>query len=236
MTDWQFEVHERVTPAATPEACFGRIVAQARRLGFEFCTHCLRLPLPITRPRTTICSNYPPAWLARYGEKQYIEIDPIIAYGMRSSAPLIWNDALFASVPELWEDAKAHGLRHGWAQSRRDHEGIYSMLVLARSEGAIDEATLQRDSPRLQWLTHVSHDAMKASGIDALQFPEVTLSAREVEVLRWTAEGKTSAEVADILRISERTVNFHVNSAITKFGASNKTSATVRAAVLGLLW
>ncbi|MCM5679129.1 helix-turn-helix transcriptional regulator [Schlegelella sp. S2-27] len=64
---------------------------------------------------------------------------------------------------------------------------------------------------------------------------DVKLSEREVEVLRWTADGKTSNDVADILGISERTVNFHINNAMIKLGASNKTAAAVRAAVLGLL-
>ncbi len=55
-------------------------------------------------------------------------------------------------------------------------------------------------------------------------------------MLRWTADGKTSAEIAEIMAVSERTVNFHVNSAVSKLGASNKTSAVVRAAMLGLMW
>jgi LuxR family transcriptional regulator len=41
--------------------------------------------------------------------------------------------------------------------------------------------------------------------------------------------------VADILRIAERTVNFHINNAVVKLNANNKTAAAIRAAVLGLL-
>ncbi|GAB3353599.1 helix-turn-helix domain-containing protein [Lysobacter tyrosinilyticus] len=61
------------------------------------------------------------------------------------------------------------------------------------------------------------------------------LSAREVEVLRWTAEGKTASEISQIVNISERTVNFHINNAMMKLDAANKTAAVVRAVVLGLL-
>ena len=39
--------------------------------------------------------------------------------------------------------------------------------------------------------------------------PEMNFSKREKEILKWTAEGKTSAEIAIILSISENTVNFH---------------------------
>ena len=66
--------------------------------------------------------------------------------------------------------------------------------------------------------------------------PLVRLVCREIEVLRWTAEGKTSSEIGQIMNITERTVNFHVNCVVEKMGACNKTSAAVRAAMLGLIW
>jgi LuxR family transcriptional regulator, quorum-sensing system regulator SolR len=55
-------------------------------------------------------------------------------------------------------------------------------------------------------------------------------------MLLWTAEGKTSSEAATILSLSERTVNFHINNAIMKLRAANKTQAVVKAALLGLLF
>ena len=64
---------------------------------------------------------------------------------------------------------------------------------------------------------------------------EAQLTARETEVMRWTAEGKTSSEIADILNISERTANFHIANAITKLNAPNKTAAVIRAGMLGML-
>lgn len=228
---------EGLGESPTPAALFERIAAQAKAIGFEFCALGMRMPLPITRPRTTWHSNYPAAWQQRYHEQGYLDIDPTVAQAMRSSNPIVWHDELFAATPEFWREAQAHGLRHGWAQSRRDPEGTYSMLTLARSEGPLSPEELARLQPTMQWLVHASHEAMKSAGqaptLD--QAPEA-LTAREVEVLRWTAEGKTSAEVADILSVSERTVNFHINSAVAKLGACNKTSAAVRAAMLGLLW
>jgi LuxR family transcriptional regulator len=61
------------------------------------------------------------------------------------------------------------------------------------------------------------------------------LTDREIEVLRWTADGKTASEIADILNISERTANFHIANVITKLNAPNKTAAVIRAGLLGML-
>lgn len=60
------------------------------------------------------------------------------------------------------------------------------------------------------------------------------LTLREAEILKWSAEGKTAAEVAMILDLKLRTVNFHIGSAIRKMGVTNKTSAVVQAALHGV--
>jgi LuxR family transcriptional regulator len=64
---------------------------------------------------------------------------------------------------------------------------------------------------------------------------EKQLTNREIEVLKWTAYGKTSREVSEILIISVNTVNFHVKNAMAKLQTVNKTATVARASVLGLL-
>ncbi|HGU0016342.1 TPA: LuxR C-terminal-related transcriptional regulator, partial [Escherichia coli] len=53
--------------------------------------------------------------------------------------------------------------------------------------------------------------------------------------LKWTAEGKTSAEIAMILSISENTVNFHQKNMQKKINAPNKTQVACYAAATGLI-
>jgi len=67
--------------------------------------------------------------------------------------------------------------------------------------------------------------------------PEKTgpLTAREREVLGWAANGKTAAETALILAISERTVEFHIANAIARLGAANKVQAVALAVAEGLV-
>jgi DNA-binding response OmpR family regulator len=58
----------------------------------------------------------------------------------------------------------------------------------------------------------------------------IELNDREVETLTWAARGKTSAEIAVILGITKRTVDFHVDNARTKLGAPTRTAAVIKAA------
>jgi DNA-binding response OmpR family regulator len=58
---------------------------------------------------------------------------------------------------------------------------------------------------------------------------DVTLSEREVETLTWAARGKTSAEIAAVLGLAKRTVDFHIDSARDKLGVSTRVEATGKA-------
>ncbi|HTV33458.1 MAG TPA: response regulator [Methylocella sp.] len=58
----------------------------------------------------------------------------------------------------------------------------------------------------------------------------IDLNEREEEMLTWAARGKTSAEIAHIVRLSKRTVDFHLDNARLKLGAATRIEAAVRAA------
>ncbi|WP_418607690.1 helix-turn-helix domain-containing protein [Georgenia sp. SUBG003] len=76
-----------------------------------------------------------------------------------------------------------------------------------------------------------SSTARSSSAPPALDRPaRRTLSAREVEVLRLVATGATNRAIAGELYISERTVDRHVSSILTKLGVTSRAAATARAA------
>ncbi|MFZ3152258.1 response regulator, partial [Pseudomonas sp.] len=51
------------------------------------------------------------------------------------------------------------------------------------------------------------------------------LTEREVEVLRWVACGKTNRDIGDILGLSPRTVNKHLEHVYVKLGVETRTAA-----------
>ena len=58
----------------------------------------------------------------------------------------------------------------------------------------------------------------------------VDLNDREIETLTWVARGKTSAEIAIILGLAKRTVDFHLENARVKLGVQTRTEAVIKAA------
>lgn len=66
-------------------------------------------------------------------------------------------------------------------------------------------------------------------------WPQKLLTPREIEILNWVREGKTSWEIGRIIGISKSTVNFHMNNIIGKLKAKNRTMAVAEAISRGLL-
>ncbi|HYD80170.1 MAG TPA: autoinducer binding domain-containing protein [Paucimonas sp.] len=235
-SSWQEDRLNALLDIQSEEDLFGEIELAAKEMGFEYCAYGIQMPIPVSRPAVLMFNNYSSEWQRCYQERGYLEIDPTVRHGLSSTLPVVWNDELFASAPELWEEARGHGLHFGWAQASRDRTGAVGMLTLARSAEQLTENELAVNHAKMAWLTQYAHAGMSRLLVPK-HVPESTivLTAREKEVLRWTAEGKTAGEVAQILSMSERTVNFHVNNIVVKFGASNKTQAAVKAAALGML-
>ena len=64
---------------------------------------------------------------------------------------------------------------------------------------------------------------------------KLMLTHRESEVLLWIARGKSNRDIADILTVSPRTVNKHLEQIYAKLGVENRTSAAALAVrALGL--
>jgi DNA-binding NarL/FixJ family response regulator len=59
----------------------------------------------------------------------------------------------------------------------------------------------------------------------------IALNDSEIETLTWVARGKTSAQIATMLDLSKRTVDFHLDNARVKLGAATRTHAAIKAAV-----
>jgi DNA-binding response OmpR family regulator/DNA-binding CsgD family transcriptional regulator len=57
----------------------------------------------------------------------------------------------------------------------------------------------------------------------------LSLTSRESEVLLWISRGKANREIGEILAISPRTVNKHLEQIFVKLGVENRASAAARA-------
>jgi DNA-binding NarL/FixJ family response regulator len=107
------------------------------------------------------------------------------------------------------------------ALTDRDNE------LKGRQLGADDYVTKPID---FDMLTTIINARLAGIARSALWPKTVELNDREVEVLTWVARGKTSTEIAQILGLTKRTIDFHTDNARTKLGAATRTEAVIKAA------
>ena len=81
----------------------------------------------------------------------------------------------------------------------------------------------------LRYLPRVALDLL------AERTPAVELTPREREVLVCITQGLSNREIAEELRIAEKTVRIHVSSVLDKMGARDRTQATIYALQRGLV-
>ncbi len=63
----------------------------------------------------------------------------------------------------------------------------------------------------------------------------VRVTARESEILGWVAAGKSDWAIGQILNISGKTVNFHVENAKRKLGVGSRVQAVILAMRNGII-
>ncbi|GGC59472.1 LuxR family transcriptional regulator [Undibacterium terreum] len=235
MHSWQEEQIQLLLDAQTEAGFLNALSQIADELGYDYCAYGMRMPLPLSQPRVIMLSSQPQQWQRHYLDDYYHSVDHEI-HDMHSITPYIWSGDEYVGSAKFWRDARTHGLEAGWAQSSHDARGIVGMLTFARSHSHLSFKELRNRALQKSWLAQTAHEAFSRLLVPRfLPEAETQLTTREVEVLRWSADGKTSGEVGNIMCISERTVNFHVNNALVKLGASNKTAGVIKAAILGFL-
>jgi DNA-binding response OmpR family regulator len=108
------------------------------------------------------------------------------------------------------------------ALADRDNE------LQARRLGADDYVTKPIDFDMLEMIIN----ARLARVARNEMWPKLAmLNDREVEALTWVARGKTSAQIANIIGVSKRTVDFHLDNARIKLDATTRTQAAIKAAI-----
>ena len=232
---WRREMLLRFQEMTSTDNVYSELKCQTQALEYDYFSLCVRHPVPFTRPKISVESSYPDVWMSHYQAENYFAFDPVLKAENFLHGHLPWNDKLFHDAPVLWDAARDHGLRKGVTQCLMLPNHALGFLSVSRTSLSAKVREGEDLELRLQLLVQLSLLALVRLGDDMVTAPEMKFSKREKEILRWTAEGKTSAEIAIILSISENTVNFHQKNMQKKFNAPNKTQIACYAAATGII-
>lgn len=170
--------------------------------------------------------------------------DPVLQHCRTSSDPLFWDRTTYecAGALDQWHQIRRAGLAYGVCVAL--HLAIGRHFVLGfdwpasmADQPLPDEAFRLR--AKLAVLSYAVHAEPKAFALwsNPQAVPTAMtrgLTEREREVMYWVSSGLADKAIAEELGVSAATVRKHVESAMDKLEASNRTDAAVRAVRLGL--
>lgn len=204
---------------------------QARYVNLSLCDYQRNYPESIH------VLTYPLTWISHYIRYSYGDIDPIPKIDLRKVTAVDWNG--------LKKSASQQQLFDKFEQFKIGNSGITVSVHAGGSQYfALSFIFLCEPS---------SWDSLRSTNIEKFHMeaerlvrryleifepgrqPECILTPREREVLGYVAQGRTDAQVADLMGIGKWTVVTHMQSAKYKLGCSNRAAAVAKAVSYGLI-
>ncbi|MGH2588701.1 MAG: LuxR C-terminal-related transcriptional regulator, partial [Dehalococcoidia bacterium] len=168
--------------------------------------------------------------------------DELARIAAGSAAPFLHAGAAHAQGAVLLTEGDARAavdaMRRAWTvwqDLEAPYEAARSRVLLGLAYRALhdhDTAAMELDAAR--WVFRqlgALPDVLRVESLTRTTAPRAAggLTAREVEVLRLVAAGKSNRAIAADLFLSERTVDRHVSNIFTKLGVSARAAATAYA-------
>lgn len=182
--------------------------------------------------------NFPAGYLREHKQADGQYVCPIVRQWLGSGDVQLVEAAHATGFDPVWRARfEASGLQnvaaHGMYDFSRHYTSYFSFHQIPGPLGERHRFLLQIFCPSLHAaLLRILH-AIKAEASAARKGRALT--ARELEVLGWVCEGKTSSEIASILGIAQSTVRNQIQSILVKLRVNTRAQAAAKAIKKGLV-
>jgi DNA-binding CsgD family transcriptional regulator len=197
------------------------------------------------RALTTVL-GWEPQYVEKWLRQKLHLVSPIAAVCRMSTSPFVWDAASVARAAT--EGRSRENIQWPLTPEQGFYGGITVPIHMPRGRtGSV--SWYSRDAALDLSAVLADHaDVLRLAGLRfmdlvyALRFeadPSLDgsqrLSERELECLTWAALGRTDAEIGAVIHRSPTTARFHIDNAVRKLGARNRTQAVAIAARAGLI-
>jgi DNA-binding CsgD family transcriptional regulator len=176
--------------------------------------------------------SYPAGYLDEYLANQYYSTDAIFCDFITTLSPVNWAsvDKKYQCQYPAQEFSLDFNIKDGWTHGTLDPTSMDCHVFFLG--GPVVENNL-RAKTIIDYIIPFYAEAYQR----ILRKPVQTarLTQREIEVLNWIKEGKSSWEISMILKCSKSNIEFHIANIKGKLNAANRTQAVVIALQQGLI-
>lgn len=164
-------------------------------------------------PLNIVTEGFPENWVKKYVEQNLIDIDPAPGLAAKMPEPFLWHD-IEDLVPST-DDTNSF-LRMMKEANVGDGVSLYVFgpamqnAYVALGFGT-DRIELSSESLlAIQSVAQAGH--LRYCSISRAKAEKSALTRRETEVLHWVAKGKSNSVIANILEVSQHTIDAHMGS------------------------
>ena len=233
-----YDAIERLNQAITPNGVCHELTSFTSRFGL---TSMVAGTKPLAHAlncdgikKHLLLSTYPLGWLERYCQN-YLYIDPVMRRIQSKQASFLWAEAaskdLEPAARTMFGEAAEFGLKDGFTVPMVTLDGALAAVSLAGPAAEIPPEGRGMISLISAFAIGRAIELCNRGSRRKL----INLTEREVECLKWAADGKSEWEIGTILGVSEHTVDRHMANARRKLGARTRTQAIATAMRLGLI-
>lgn len=179
-------------------------------------------------------SSLPASYIRDFDRGHMLRTCPFAARMRGSAVPQVWhlNDPSHTEAfpAELQNLMRQHAMTAGIAVPINSADGQRLVFWFGGERASLVQSEINELSMIVLYALD-TYNAVKRNE----ESTHSALSARELEVVRWTAQGKTSIEIGQILALSDHTVNAYMTNAIKKLDCVNRTQLVAKAIRLKLI-
>lgn len=210
--------------------------------GASFFVFGMRTGSHLGPPAQVAISSYPKAWQRRYDDTNAFGFDPVVAKGLAFGPPFRWDGLYDESNPKhmaLRLECLRRGMSYGVTCTERGAYGAIALLSICGPRPIATEAgQWELLSPAMTLLLsslHKAVDRLTESARARRGELSQALTATERRCLELMARGHTAEEVAQGLGLKPRTIRYHVNQVVHRWGLNTVREAIVKAITDGAI-
>ncbi|BAV50902.1 transcriptional regulator [Mesorhizobium loti] len=179
--------------------------------------------------REILADGWSPEWHRRYVAEEYFLHDPCVAQCRHSPQPFRWGELpaakLVARAKLVMNEAAEFGMKEGICVPIHVPLAGPGVVTMASDRMDVPPSAM----PLIETLCVHTFRSLSALGTAGDGDEPTPLTARERELLEWSAQGKSNDDIACILGVTRNTVESHQRNIRGKLDAINVAHAIVKA-------
>lgn len=184
-----------------------------------------------------VSSDESPDWLAI--DPSYGQRDPVMQHCKTSSIPIVWGAKNYAApgVADIHDVLASHGMRSGINVCSHLRNGRHFALALNTDRELLAAPShVAHALPQLQLFAVHAMDAAFRLFLPAETLQTEAFSRQQVDALSWILDGKSKAEIANLLNLSEEALAIFLRTIAQDLECANEYQAALKALRLGIIY